>query len=174
MEHSLWQFFVDHRPDWLVTTAKFLSFVGDETVLLPATLLLAVWALYKRRAGLVHLAPFAALFATYFVVGVMKLLINRSRPPIADRLVDVTSASMPSGHAAYAAALAMVTWLVVQDRPDKVRWRTIAVVGAGAMGASRMILGVHWLGDVLVGWIVGDIVAVCVVGILSRRLQSNT
>ena len=173
MEHSLWQFFVDHRPDWLVTAAKFLSFVGDETVLLPATLLLAVWGLYKKRAGLVHLAPFATMFATYFVVGILKLFINRSRPPIAQRLVDVTSASMPSGHAAYAATLAMVTWLLVENRPDRTRWRTIAVLLAGAMGASRMILGVHWLGDVVAGWIVGDVVALCVVGLLGRRLQSS-
>lgn len=173
MEHSLWQFFVDHRPEWLVNSAKILSFVGDETVLLPATLVLAVWALYRRRAGVATFAPFAAMFVTYVTVGVGKLLFNRSRPPVAQRLVDVSSASMPSGHAAYAATLAMVLWLMAENRPDRSRLRVLAVVLAGAMGASRMILGVHWAGDVLVGWLVGDVVAVCVVAVLRRRLQST-
>lgn len=173
MEHSLWQFFVDHRPGWLVTAARFLSFVGDETVLLPATLLVAVWALYRRRASLATIAPFVTMFATYFVVGVLKLFINRSRPPVADRLVDATSASMPSGHAAYAAALAMVLWLLTPQRPDRARIRAAAVVLVGAMGASRMVLGVHWAGDVLAGWLVGDLVALGVVALLGRRLQST-
>ena len=173
MEHSLWQFFVDNRPGWLVTAARFLSFVGDETVLLPATLLVAVWALYRRRASLATIAPFVAMFATYFVVGVLKLFINRSRPPEAERLVEVSSASMPSGHAAYAAALAMVLWVRASGRPDRNRLRVLAVVLAGAMGASRMVLGVHWAGDVLAGWIVGDLVALGVVALLGRRLQST-
>ena len=172
MEHSLWQFFVDHRPDWLVSAAKFMAFIGDETVLLPATLFLLFWALYRRRVSLASVAPFATMFSAYFVVGTMKLLFNRSRPPLQDRLVEVTSASMPSGHAAYAAALAMVVWLLVEGRPGSARWRTVAVLAAGAAGASRLVLGVHWAGDVVVGWIVGDLVALGVVAVLSRRLQS--
>ena len=172
MERSLWEFFVDHRPEWLVSAAKFMAFVGDETVLLPATLLLATGALYRRRATLATLAPFASMFATYFVVGIMKLLFNRSRPPVADRLVEASTASMPSGHAAYAACLAMVVWLLVDGRPGAARWRSVAVLLAGAAGASRLVLGVHWASDVAVGWIVGDLVALGVVAALSRRLQS--
>ena len=42
MEHSIWEFFVGHRPGWLVDVAKFLAFVGDETVLLPVTLVVAI------------------------------------------------------------------------------------------------------------------------------------
>lgn len=173
MEHSLWQYFVDHQPGWLVSAAKFLSFVGDETVLLPLTLLIALWALYRRRTTLASLAPFAAMVCTYVVVGILKVLINRSRPPEANRLVEVASASMPSGHAAYAACLAMVTWLLVSNRSDRTRLRLLAVALAGAMGASRVVLSVHWASDVLVGWLVGDLVALGVVTLLGRRLQSN-
>lgn len=173
MDQSLWQFFVDHRPDWLVTVAKVLSFIGDETVLLPMTLLMAVWALYRKRASVAALAPFVAMVCTYFVVGVLKILVDRSRPPETDRLVEVASASMPSGHAAYAASLAMIAWLLVAGRSDRTRLRLFAVSLAGAMGASRMVLGVHWASDVVVGWLVGDLVAIGVVAVLSRRLQSS-
>lgn len=173
MEHSLWQFFVDHHPSWLVSMAKFLSFVGDETVLLPLTLLLVLWALVRKKVSLVAIAPFATMVSAFVIVGFLKLLFNRSRPPEVHRLVEVSSASMPSGHAAYAAALAMVTWLLVADRPDSTRWRTVAVIGAGLIGASRIVLSVHWASDVLVGWVVGDLIALGVVGVLGRRLQSS-
>lgn len=173
MEHSLWQFFVDHHPSWLVNVAKVLSFVGDETVLLPLSLLLAVWAVYRKRMSLASIAPFATMVSTYVIVGVLKLLFNRSRPPEVHRLVEVSSASMPSGHAAYAASLAMVTWLLVADRPDRTKWRILAVVMAGLIGASRVVLSVHWASDVLVGWIVGDLVALGVVAVLGSRLQSS-
>ena len=173
VEHSLWQFFVDHHPGWLVDAAKLLSFVGDETVLFPVTLLVAVWALYRRRADMLTLAPFAAMVASFFVVGVLKILINRSRPPETNRLVEVASASMPSGHAAYSAALAMVVWIATEGRAGRKGWRVLAVTLAGFIGASRLVLAVHWVSDVLAGWVVGGLIGVCVVALLGRRLQSS-
>ena len=108
MEHSIWEFFVGHRPGWLVDVAKFLAFVGDETVLLPVTLVVAIVMLVRGRRTVAGIAPFAAMLSTAVVVALSKSAIGRERPPLAQRLVDVSSASLPSGHAAYAAALATV------------------------------------------------------------------
>ena len=173
MEHSLWQYFVGHRPALLVNVAKVLAAVGDETVLLPLAVILAVCGAVSRKRLLSLLAPLAALAPTIVVVGILKSLINRSRPPAVSALVEVTSASMPSGHAAYAAALAAAAWLLVAGSPRQSLWRTCSVVVAIAAGVSRMVLGVHWAGDVLAGWAVGATVGFCVVSALGKRLQSN-
>lgn len=174
MEHSLWKFFVDHRPGWLVDVAKILSFLGDETVLLPLTLVLALVFLARRSRTVTGLAPFAAMFSTSVVVAASKTLFGRERPPVADRLVEVGSASMPSGHAAYAAALATVVWLLSAGRPRNVAWRAAAATVAVAAGVSRLVLGVHWATDVLVGWMIGCTMGAGVVTVLRRRLQSTT
>ena len=172
MEHSIWEFFVGHRPGWLVDVAKFLAFVGDETVLLPVTLVVAIVMLVRGRRTVAGIAPFAAMLSTAVVVALSKSAIGRERPPLAQRLVDVSSASLPSGHAAYAAALATVVWMACAGRPRATTWRACAAVVAVAAGTARMVLGVHWASDVLAGWIVGGVIGGGVVALMRRRLQS--
>ena len=173
MEHSLWQFFVDHRPSILVDIAKLFSVVGDDAVLLPLTVLLAVYGFMTKKRTLALLGPALAMVPTFIAVGAIKVLVNRSRPPVTSALVDVTSASMPSGHAAYAATLAATAWILVASSTRRVLFRWTAVVVAAVAGVSRMVLGVHWLSDVLVGWAVGATVGFCVVTALGKRLQST-
>ena len=172
MDRTLWHWFVAHRPAWLVDVAKALAFIGDETVLLPLTLLVAAAAVLRGRRTVAAVAPFVAMFSTAAVVAVSKAAFGRVRPPAAERLVEVGSASMPSGHAAYAAALAAVVWLAVADHPRHRAFRALSVALAAAAGLSRMVLGVHWASDVLVGWALGAAAAFCVVRVLGRRLQS--
>ena len=172
MDSSAWNFFVEHRPAWLVDLAKFLAFIGDETVLLPLTLVVAAAAVLRGRRTVAAVAPFVAMFSTAAVVAVSKAAFGRERPPVAERLVEVGSASMPSGHAAYAAALAAVAWVTLGERTDPRVTRVAAVTLALLAGLARLVLGVHWLSDVLVGWLVGALVGGGVVALLRRRLQS--
>lgn len=172
MEHSLWQFFVDHRPAWFVDLAKALGVVGDESVLLPLTLLVAAWAVCRGRRTLSTLSPFAVMVGSFVAVGALKTLVNRDRPPVMDRLVEVSTKSMPSGHATYAAALATLVFLLLPAGPRQRLFRIPAVVLAVSAGVSRMVLGVHWAGDVAAGWLLGTGVSVGVVHLLRRRLQS--
>ena len=91
------------------------------------------------------------------VVSVLKSWFDRDRPPVVDHLVHASAAAMPSGHAANAAFVAVALFVFVP------RWRWWAVGGAGIVGLSRVLLGVHWPTDVLVGWFVGGVVSgVCV------------
>ena len=173
MEHSLWQFFIDHRPSVVVNIAKLFAALGDDAVLLPIAVLLAFYGIATRKRTPVTLGPVFALVPTFVIVGVMKALIDRSRPPVKHALVEVTSASMPSGHAAYAAALAATAWVLVASSPRATLWRSVAVAVAVLAGIARMVLGVHWAGDIVVGWAVGAITGFCVVTALGKRLQSN-
>ena len=77
----------------------------------------------------------------------LKRLIGRERPPAEQWLVEASNYSLPSGHATGAAAFAMALTLIIG-------W-----VGALVIGLSRLALGVHWVEDVLTGWILEAIVA---------------
>jgi undecaprenyl-diphosphatase len=87
----------------------------------------------------------------------LKLLIMRERPPV-EHLVGSAGSSFPSGHSAAAAACWMAIALVAgRWFPRSVRpWLAVgAAVIAGLVAASRALLGVHWVTDVVAGLVVG-------------------
>jgi undecaprenyl-diphosphatase len=87
----------------------------------------------------------------------LKLLIMRDRPPV-EHLVGAAGSSFPSGHSSAAAACWMAMSLVVGRWPPRT-WRpwvsAAAVAIASAVAASRALLGVHWVSDVVAGLAVG-------------------
>jgi undecaprenyl-diphosphatase len=88
----------------------------------------------------------------------VKLATGRARPfetiPTADPLIGATvGQSMPSGHAATSFAGAVVlTYLLPRGAP-------LFFLLAAAIGFSRIYVGVHYPSDVLVGAVLGTLVA---------------
>jgi undecaprenyl-diphosphatase len=90
---------------------------------------------------------------------VLKEVIDRERPGVADHIVLVNSLSYPSGHSLNSmAVLGLLTALAVRAAPGLSRRVSVVVLGAllvGTVGFSRVYLGVHWPTDVLGGWLLG-------------------
>jgi membrane-associated phospholipid phosphatase len=135
------------RDGHMVRQVAWLTALGGLLVMGPVALVVAGW-LYWRRRGADALWLVLAVASGRLVVEGVKLLVQRPRPPVADRLELVTSWSFPSSHSAgtmmTCAALAML-W----GRP--IGWGA-ALCAAAAIGWSRVALGVHWPSDVLAGW----------------------
>ncbi|MFC9328670.1 phosphatase PAP2 family protein [Kitasatospora sp. NPDC057015] len=114
--------------------------------------------LLARRAW--RLALWAALTVTAAgVVGLLaKLAVARARPHLADPVAHAGGYSFPSGHAMTAAVSCAVLLLVLLPvvplalRPVAWLLAGCSVVG---VGFSRVALGVHWVSDVLGGWLLG-------------------
>jgi undecaprenyl-diphosphatase len=85
------------------------------------------------------------------------MLVDRTRPDI-NRLTGWSGPSFPSGHSANAAAgFAALALILGRNRSRRAK-AVLAGLGMGlaaAIAASRVLLGVHWLTDVVAGLSLG-------------------
>jgi membrane-associated phospholipid phosphatase len=103
----------------------------------------------------------------------LKRWIMRERPPV-DHLVGASGSAFPSGHSAAAAACWLAIALVAARWFSRRAWPWLAAIAVGialAVAASRALLGVHWLTDVLAGLLVGWAWFVVVAVAFGGRLQ---
>lgn len=141
--------FRDHAGFWLAVTA-----LGDGWFRIALLLPAAGWLLLsaRRRDALLLLA---ASGGEMLVNSALKQLFARARPDLLTHLDPVSSYSYPSGHAAHSTTLYLLLALLLAPRAARPLAVGAAALLAGAIGLSRIILGVHWPSDVIGGWAVG-------------------
>jgi undecaprenyl-diphosphatase len=112
----------------------------------------------RRRRSREVVAFVAAIGVGEIVLNnLLKLVVHRERPSVL-RLVTAHGYSFPSGHTVAATSAWFAIALVVgRDAP---RRRRAILAGAAALisisvAASRALLGVHWLTDVVAGLAIG-------------------
>jgi undecaprenyl-diphosphatase len=142
---------------WSVSIAKALSTLGSAWVYVPLFALVAGWLVHRRL-------PRLALFVVVTVAGsslvnlLVKLAVDRSRPVLPDPVAHASGMSFPSGHA-QSSVVAMGVLLLVFLPALRGGWRRAAIVGAVAwvlaIGLARVALGVHYVSDVLAGYVLG-------------------
>ncbi len=129
---------------------------GPWTMRLMITLL-CCW-LAARRAW--RLALWAALTAAASgLIGLLvKKVVARTRPALPDPVAHAGGFSFPSGHAMTAMTCCAVALLVLLPVVPR-SWRPVAwfaaLVPVVGVGFTRVALGVHWVSDVLGGWLLG-------------------
>ncbi|HEX4351378.1 MAG TPA: phosphatase PAP2 family protein [Polyangiales bacterium] len=168
------------RRPWLNGVAVDITALGTPTLLALFTVLaLGVALANKQRLSALHLL-IASSGAALFNLG-LKALLTRARPTEVPRLVNVAGYSYPSGHSMGSAAIlltfAMVSWRYVHRPIHRVVITLIALLLIGAIGMSRISLGVHYPSDVLAGFALGIAWALLlevVVRHLRAKRQPNT
>ncbi|WP_447727970.1 phosphatase PAP2 family protein [Sphingomonas koreensis] len=145
-------------PHWLKQTMVDVTALGGETVLTLAVALTIGFLAASRHLFAAALV-FAGTVTGSVAVAVSKNLVGRERPALVDHLVEVGSASFPSGHAANSAIIYLTIALIsIQVIPHRAaRWFLFGATAllVTAIGISRVYLGVHWPSDVLAGWSFG-------------------
>jgi undecaprenyl-diphosphatase len=126
-----------------------LSRIGQGQVVAIVALLAAALlaALGRARDAMILVLTVALQMMTN---PLLKLLFSRVRPDLYTHLDQVFDLSYPSGHSAQNACLYLLLGMMVHSRLG-----LIGVPLALLIGASRVVLGVHWPTDVLGGWMEG-------------------
>jgi undecaprenyl-diphosphatase len=145
-------------PVWLQIMFRDITALGGYAVVTLISLAVIGYLLMdgKRAAALLVLV---SVGGGAVLSNLLKFAIERPRPDLVARLIEVNTPSFPSGHA----TLAAVTYLtlgallsrVEARRRAKIYVLTVAVALTFLIGVSRIYLGVHWPTDVLAGWCLG-------------------
>ncbi|MGW2849485.1 phosphatase PAP2 family protein, partial [Streptomyces sp. NPDC001274] len=124
-----------------------------------ALIAVAVVALWWRGAR-----PLAVWVAATSLLGTLaqqglKSAVGRERPRWPDPVDSAHYAAFPSGHALTAVVTCgLLLWLLRRYGAGPRLWRgalVVAGVSVVGVGVTRLYLGVHWLSDVLGGWLLG-------------------
>ncbi len=133
---------------WAGEFFKLITEFGSEVFYI-GLILIAYWTFNKREAIVVTFVLLFAVASNYL----LKTAIANPRP---DQTywyegMEANNYSTPSGHAQLSGTL--YSWFTVRV---KTWWALlISAVLIFLIGVSRVYLGVHYLGDVLIGWSVG-------------------
>lgn len=158
VDQAVTDWVVGHRVPALTVVFQVITHLGGAVALAAATVVV-VGVLVQRRCRSAAAWPAGSVLTGWLLMAVLKALVGRDRPPPADRLVHVASHSFPSGHAMMTAVFATAVIAAVLPMLSTVgahRVLVCALVGYSLIvGLSRIYLGVHWLTDVLAGWVFG-------------------
>jgi undecaprenyl-diphosphatase len=156
------------RTPMLTTLAIWVTSIGNALtmiILVPLTALV-LWLLGRHSGAIVLLVTVAGGRLIGYVISE---LVQRARPVGVNAIPLPHSFSFPSGHALTASLyFGALTFIVLGEvKSPALRYSLVAIFGflAIAIGMSRVYLGVHYLGDVVAGWLLaGAVVLVAILG----------
>jgi membrane-associated phospholipid phosphatase len=174
VDQSVLEWFVEHREPWLTTVMQAVTVLGGSSFLI--VLVLGLGVRYRVRHATWR--PFALLGSAYVgawaLSNTIKELADRARPPAAFAIGHYDSPAFPSGHATHAAAVwimvAVVLTLSTSRKRTFITWAAAGSIVA-VVGVTRLYLAAHWLTDVLMGWTIGGLWVLLLLGFIVPSLR---
>jgi undecaprenyl-diphosphatase len=132
----------------------FFSHSGDSWIWLP--ILFLVWLVNHTEWHTISAFFVGSILILAVLVLVIKFLVRRQRPEGEWGAIyrNTDPHSFPSGHAARAMMLAVLCWLLGLQ---PLAW--ILTIWVPLVSLSRVLMGVHYLVDVIAGWVLGILAA---------------
>ena len=131
--------------------------LGSTAVLALLTVLTTGYLLVAGKVVGAGLTPISVGGAA-LVMSAFKEIFERPRPDVVPHLVEVSSASFPSGHSMVSTAAYLTLAVLIAETSERrvgVYVVAVAALLCVLIGLSRVYLGVHWPTDVLAGWCAG-------------------
>ncbi|MDQ1381736.1 MAG: hypothetical protein QOJ71_2455 [Actinomycetota bacterium] len=147
----------DHATKGSTNFLRDVSLLGGTPVMIAAALVTAAVIYLRTRRAVVVWFLVVVVGGQVVISNLAKVIVDRSRPDIR-QLTGFSGSSFPSGHATTAAATfaaIALLWGIGKPKRTKVALAAGAAGIAAAVATSRVLLGVHWLTDVIAGLAMG-------------------
>jgi len=154
-DHRLASAFAQSMPSSLLWALSWFTYLGNRNLLAIIAILLTVWLWWWRRERAMALLCAVATGGGGLLNMAFKHTFQRVRPEHIHGYVHESGWSFPSGHASASMAVyGFACYIVLRLTPA--RWHRACLIGTAmliaAIGASRVLLQVHYLSDVLAGF----------------------
>lgn len=170
-------FLFDHRTPGLTQFFYVMTNFGGQIVIISLVMISLTYLYFKKELMYLYalLLTFMGTEASVFLI---KIFINRDRPGEDLAFYLEESKSFPSGHAAASMAFfGFVTYYLIHHF-SKRNYRALAVTCGvlviGLIGFSRLYLGVHFLSDVLGGFLVAGLWLVAAITFRERNFYIDS
>jgi membrane-associated phospholipid phosphatase len=147
----------------------FFTTIGNVEYILPITVLILAYLVYRRKRQSALLLLFGVGGAAVSNI-ILKLLFQRDRPSFWQSAITETGYSFPSGHAMISSALIFCIIILLWNTKYRLASIITGAIIVILIGVSRLYLGVHYPTDVIAGWSV-SLVWVLIVAITVKGLS---
>lgn len=161
-----WIWFIQQLGVWLVEPMRLISTTGTENFFM-----LIIPILYWSVDAALGIRIAVILLLSNGINAACKLFFHAPRPYWLGTRIQAysveSSFGLPSGHSQNSAAI----WGLLAIKRDKTIEKTFLVVLIFLIGFSRVFLGMHFITDVLAGWVIGALLLFLVIK-LEQPVQS--
>lgn len=175
VDYQLLKYIQEHR----IESLDFLIIgVSEETTsvticTISAMIFLGILMKQHKNLIMVGLKTLVVVIMNAMVVGILKALVDRPRPfdtyDTITKLSAVGSPSFPSGHTAEVFTLAFSMLFILKNKIAFYIFFAWAIIVA----YTRLANGVHYPSDVLVGAIIGSLMAKLIAWLFEKYLPDN-
>ena len=174
LDASVGQWGADHASERSTQLLQLVTDLASTPVTIAVIIVVSIIGTIRLPNRWIPPFLITVILGEVILVNTVKQLLDRVRPTF-NPITETLGPSFPSGHSATAAALYAAVALVLARGSSP---RTRALLAGGAAGiavgvaCSRVMLGVHWLSDVIAGLAFGWAwFSVCAIGFGGRFLR---
>lgn len=157
LDRSASLFGAHHATALSTRVLKVYTQLGGALVIVPLGVVVAIVEWIRQRSLAVVTFLILVVGGQFLVANIIKSIVGRARPTF-DQLTGFSGTSFPSGHAVATAACLSAFALVIGRRRSLLVRSLLAGLAVGlatGIAWTRVMLGVHWLTDVLGGLALG-------------------
>lgn len=165
-------FIANNRNAGLTKFFKIFTHLGSFYTLAILTIIaicLLFFVMKNKRFAIFSAVCFGAVCVSNFLI---KVIVKRMRPEHL-MIIKETGYSFPSGHAmmtfAFFALAICFAYKFVKNKPLKITLISIFSVLIVAISFSRIYLGVHYLTDIVAGWLITFVIVVIFIGLYNTK-----
>jgi len=161
-EINFYKEITEHMSNILTLIMKIISYMGNTLIVILICIVLILIPKIRWKYGLV--VSIGVITSTMFN-NLLKVIFLRERPNVL-QLINENSYSFPSGHSminmTMYSLLAILLFKNIKNKTFKYLIPSLVMLIPIIIGVSRVYLGVHYITDVIGGWIFGLLVTVVV------------